>query len=92
MAAPSSKLDSSVANDAVSDATRDAAFARAAGRCECTRVCPTHARDRCRQVLVPGLWRIYSRKPIQTGAPETVTDYRAFCLTCYVNAENDRAS
>ncbi len=92
MAGSSSKLDSSTDRAVISDATRDAAFARAAGRCECTRVCPTHARDRCRQALVPGLWRLYARNPSQTGDPETAADYQAFCLTCYLNAENYRAS
>ena len=68
---------------AISDATRQALFQRAGGRCECTmRVCTHHTAGRRCPVKLTSGWHAHHKT---AGGPDTLSNLMAMCVRCHQN-------
>jgi len=65
---------------AVSQATKDALFARAGGRCECQRLSCGH-RGKCNKPLGNN-WHAHHKT---AGGPDNLGNLEALCRPCHVN-------
>jgi len=65
----------------ISQATRQALYARANGQCECMMQCGHHASRRCSHKLNPG-WETHRRV---AGGDYTLGNLTAMCVTCHKN-------
>ena len=68
----------------VSQATRQALYQRARGRCECTMSLCSHHRagTRCPHGLSPGYWEAHHRS---ASGGDTPSNLIAMCATCHKN-------
>jgi 5-methylcytosine-specific restriction endonuclease McrA len=68
-----------------SQGTKDAAFSRAGGVCECTRKCSHHT-GRCRATL-RGEWHAHHKTAEAAGGTDDLSNCEALCQTCHKNTE-----
>jgi hypothetical protein len=69
---------------AISETTRAALFARAAGRCECTMTMCGHS-GRCKTGLSAGYWDAHLRTSVAAGGLDALSNLTAMCATCHKN-------
>lgn len=70
---------------AFSEATKQAALARAQYRCECRRVSHRHAGGRCNAWLVAGTYEIHHKTALLVGGSDTLDNAEALCIPCHEN-------
>jgi len=72
---------------AFSQATIDAAYQRAGGRCECTMSSCTHHADRirCNASLANG-WHAHHRRLVSEGGGDNFSNCLLMCTSCHENA------
>jgi 5-methylcytosine-specific restriction protein A len=70
---------------AFSQATKDAAFTRAGGQCECRRMsCTVHRTTyRCTTRLTSGRWHAHHRTAVASGGDDTLSNCEALCIPCH---------
>jgi len=68
---------------AFSEETRTAAFKRAGGQCECTRMsCRIHREYRCTARLVAGRWHAH-KTAVAAGGSDALSNCEALCIPCH---------
>ena len=76
---------------AFSEDTKQAAYERAGGRCECLRQsCSAHPAGRCGRLLMAGWHAHHVRAPSEGGSDEP-DNCEALCIPCHEAAEKVRA-
>jgi len=69
---------------AFSEATKNAAFIRAGGQCECVRMtCTVHRSYRCTTNLVAGRWHAHHKVAAAIGGTDTLSNCEALCIPCH---------
>jgi hypothetical protein len=69
---------------AFNQATKDAAFTRAGGQCECSRMsCTVHKTYRCITKLTAGRWHAHHRTAVASGGDDTLSNCEALCIPCH---------
>ena len=69
---------------AFSQETKDKAYERAGGKCECTMVVCTHHTGRCNAML-RGAWHAHHRTSVASGGDDGLGNCLAMCVTCHRN-------
>jgi hypothetical protein len=71
---------------AFSQATKDAAYRRAGGKCECTMaVCSKHrSGSRCNADLSRG-WHAHHKHTLSGGGGDELSNCLAMCIACHEN-------
>jgi hypothetical protein len=69
---------------AFSQTTKDAAYARAGGKCECTMTGCSHHRGRCNAALRGG-WHAHHKTSVASGGGDGLGNCLAMCVTCHRN-------
>jgi 5-methylcytosine-specific restriction endonuclease McrA len=68
---------------AFSEATKNAAFIRAGGKCECDRMsCTVHRTYRCTASLA-GRWHAHHRTAVSAGGSDSLSNCQALCIPCH---------
>ena len=70
---------------AFSQETKDAAYRRAGGKCECTRKCPSHSGRRCNAVL--DRWHAHHRTAEAARGDDSLSNCEALCVPCHKNTQ-----
>jgi 5-methylcytosine-specific restriction enzyme A len=69
---------------AFSEATKQAAFTRAGGQCECRRLsCNVHATMRCTTKLTAGRWHAHHVTAVASGGSDSLSNCQALCIPCH---------
>ena len=69
---------------AFSEETKMAAFKRAGGQCECTRMsCTIHREYRCPTKLVNGRWHAHHKTAVASGGSDALSNCEALCIPCH---------
>jgi len=68
---------------AFSDATKRAAWLRAGGRCECTRIMCGHVGYRCNAPLVAYGWHAHHKTAVASGGGDDLGNCEALCIACH---------
>jgi 5-methylcytosine-specific restriction protein A len=69
---------------AFSQETKDAAFRRAGGQCECRRMsCNKHTSYRCTTKLTAGRWHAHHVTAVASGGSDTLSNCEALCIPCH---------
>lgn len=68
---------------AFSQETKDAAWRRAGGKCECTRITCSHHAGRCNAGL--SKWHAHHRTAVTSGGSDELSNCEALCITCHQN-------
>jgi 5-methylcytosine-specific restriction endonuclease McrA len=69
---------------AFSEATKQAAFIRAGGQCECRRLsCTVHASVYCGAKLTAGRWHAHHKTAVSSGGDDTLSNCEALCIPCH---------
>lgn len=77
---------------AFSEATKDAAFKRSGGRCECTRQHGSHPRGRCTATFTRhGNWQAHHITAVSSGGPDTLSNCEVLCVKCHEPDQNLRS-
>jgi 5-methylcytosine-specific restriction endonuclease McrA len=77
---------------AFSETTKQAAFNRAGGQCECRRLsCNVHATLRCTTKLA-GRWHAHHRTAVASGGDDSLNNCEALCIPCHKQTETYGAS
>ena len=71
---------------AFSQATKEAAWRRAGGRCECRRRTCSHHVGRCNAVLRGG-WHAHHRVAVASGGSDALSNCEALCVRCHRNTQ-----
>lgn len=67
---------------AFSQETKDAAWKRANGRCECTRSsCPENHTGRC--PTKPSRWHAHHKTAISAGGGDSLSNCEVLCVPCH---------
>jgi len=69
---------------AFSQETKEAAYQRAGGRCECTMKGCSHHTGRCTATLRGG-WHAHHRTSQAAGGSDSLSNCQAMCVTCHRN-------
>jgi len=69
---------------AFSQITKDAAYQRAGGRCECTMTKCSHHAGRCNATLRGG-WHAHHKTSVAAGGSDDLGNCLAMCVTCHRN-------
>lgn len=78
---------------AFSEATKNAAFARAGGQCECSRVsCNVHRTLRCGTRLTAGRWHAHHKTAVAAGGSDSLSNCEALCIPCHEQTQTYGAS
>jgi 5-methylcytosine-specific restriction protein A len=78
---------------AFSEETKQAAFRRAGGQCECRRLsCNVHATLRCLTTLAAGRWHAHHRTAVASGGDDSLSNCEALCIPCHKRTETFGAS
>lgn len=73
---------------AFSEATKQAAFRRAGGQCECRRLsCTIHFTTRCQTKLTAGRWHAHHRTAVASGGEDSLSNCEALCIPCHEQTE-----
>jgi 5-methylcytosine-specific restriction endonuclease McrA len=68
---------------AFSEATKQAAFTRAGGQCECRRqACTEHTTVRC-QTKLTGQWHAHHVTAEASGGSDSLSNCQALCIPCH---------
>lgn len=68
---------------AFSEATKQAAFNRAGGQCECDRLsCTVHRTIRCGARLT-GRWHAHHKTAVSSGGDDSLSNCQALCIPCH---------
>lgn len=71
---------------AFSEETKQAAFKRAGGQCECRRYsCDKHTTIRCTTKLVAGRWHAHHKTAQSSGGSDALSNCEALCIPCHEN-------
>ena len=62
--------------------TKDAAWRRAGGKCECTRQCSHHT-GRCNATL--NSWHAHHKAAVSSGGGDGLSNCEALCVPCHKN-------
>jgi len=70
---------------AFSEETKQAAFKRAGGQCECRRLsCTVHPSTiRCTTTLKSGQWHAHHKTAVASGGDDTLSNCEALCIPCH---------
>jgi hypothetical protein len=69
---------------AFSQETKDAAFRRAGGQCECSRIsCTVHRTLRCTTLLTAGRWHAHHKTAVASGGSDALSNCEALCIPCH---------
>src|SRR6266571_6485832 len=69
---------------AFSQETKDAAFRRAGGQCECSRIsCTVQRTLRCTTRLTPGGWHAHHKTAVASGGDDSLSNCEALCIPCH---------
>jgi hypothetical protein len=69
---------------AFSQETKQAAFIRAGGQCECRRLtCTEHATIRCTAKLAAGRWHAHDKTAVASGGNDALSNCEALCIPCH---------
>ena len=69
---------------AFSETTKQAAFTRAGGQCECSRFsCSVHTSLRCSTKLTTGRWHAHHRTAVASGGSDSLSNCEALCIPCH---------
>jgi len=69
---------------AFSEDTKQRAFQRAGGRCECTMRACSHHTGRCNATLRGG-WHAHHATSVAAGGSDALSNCVAMCVTCHRN-------
>lgn len=69
---------------AFSEETKNKAYQRAGGKCECTMKCSHHSVSRC-DAQLRGEWHAHHRTAIAAGGDDSLGNCIAMCVTCHRN-------
>jgi HNH endonuclease len=69
---------------AFSQTTKEAAYRRAGGRCECTMRTCSHHTGRCNATLRGG-WHAHHKTSVAAGGDDDLGNCLAMCVTCHRN-------
>jgi 5-methylcytosine-specific restriction endonuclease McrA len=67
---------------AFSDEVANAAWRRAGGKCECTRLNCGHS-GRCNAALTANNWHAHHRTAVVVGGADTLSNCEALCIPCH---------
>jgi len=76
---------------AFSETTKQQAFLRAGGRCECVRTTCRHHTGRCNRVLDPNnralrqTWEAHHRMAVAAGGMDIASNCEILCTQCHQN-------
>lgn len=70
---------------AFSEETRNQAWTRAGGKCECTRLGCSHHTGRCNSVLTAHKWHAHHKTAISSGGGDELSNCEALCIPCHEN-------
>lgn len=70
---------------AFSEGTKNAAWHRAGGKCECTRKTCKHHSGRCNAALTAYKWHAHHKTAIAAGGDDSLSNCEALCITCHEN-------
>jgi 5-methylcytosine-specific restriction endonuclease McrA len=69
---------------AFSQETKNAAFHRAGGQCECSRMsCTVHRTLRCTTRLTAGRWHAHHKTAVAAGGSDNLSNCEALCIPCH---------
>jgi 5-methylcytosine-specific restriction endonuclease McrA len=69
---------------AFSQETKQAAFIRAGGQCECRRLlCTEHTTVRCTTKLTAGHWHAHHKTAVASGGSDALSNCEALCIPCH---------
>jgi hypothetical protein len=69
---------------AFSEETKQAAFRRAGGQCECRRLsCNQHTTVRCQTSLVAYRWHEHHKTAVAAGGDDSLSNGEALCIPCH---------
>jgi len=69
---------------AFSQETKQAAFIRAGGQCECRRLsCTEHTSIRCTTKLTAGRWHAHHKTAEASGGSDSLSNCEALCIPCH---------
>jgi len=69
---------------AFSETTKQAAFDRAGGQCECRRLsCTVHKTVRCGTKLTAGRWHAHHVTAVAAGGSDSLSNCEALCIPCH---------
>jgi 5-methylcytosine-specific restriction endonuclease McrA len=71
-----------------SQMVKDLAFARAGGRCECTRLCWSHVGQRCNADLTWQDWEAHHIVSQLAGGADTLANCEVLCVPCHQNTHS----
>ena len=70
---------------AFSEDTKNAAWRRAGGKCECTRSVCSHHAGRCNESLTAGNWHAHHKTAEIIGGSDNLSNCEALCIRCHKN-------
>jgi 5-methylcytosine-specific restriction endonuclease McrA len=70
---------------AFSEETKNAAWRRAGGKCECTRNCAHHRGRRCNAALTAYNWHAHHKTALASGGDDSLSNCEALCIPCHKN-------
>jgi 5-methylcytosine-specific restriction endonuclease McrA len=69
---------------AFSEETKQAAFRRAGGRCECGRLsCTVHKTFHCGVALASGSWHAHHKTAVASGGSDALSNCEVLCIPCH---------
>lgn len=69
---------------AFSEATKQAAFERAGGKCECRRLsCNVHTSVYCGVKLATGRWHAHHKTAVAAGGTDNLSNCEVLCIPCH---------
>ena len=71
-----------------SEETKQQAYRRAGGKCECTRQCSHHLGRRCNAPLTTGNWEAHHVTAESVGGSDGLSNCEALCVRCHKNTES----
>ena len=78
---------------AFSEETKQAAFKRAGGQCECRRLsCNVHATTYCGTKLTTGRWHAHHVTAVASGGSDSLSNCQALCIPCHEKTQTYGAS
>ena len=74
---------------AFSTETKQAAFRRAGGQCECRRLaCTVHSTLRCTTKLTSGGWHAHHVTSVAAGGSDSLSNCEALCIPCHEQTQS----
>jgi 5-methylcytosine-specific restriction endonuclease McrA len=73
---------------AFSEETKQAAFQRAGGKCECRRLsCRVHSTVYCGVILARGQWHAHHKTAVAAGGQDTLSNCEILCIPCHKSTQ-----